>query len=400
MKKIIFSLVFVFILFITVIAFFLMLELGISVFKPRLSNNLIDHDQLNHIWRPNFKKVHNEWIERNPEYSKPYIHYYNAQSWLEKYDVDLKKPENVYRIFYLGDSFIEGTADMDQSVPGIVEKHLNQKYQNSKYTFEVINTGTSSYSPLIHYVNIKHYIRRYDPDVIVINVDMTDDFDDWKYRKNIIHDDDGDIWGVAPSNIYYQLFIDTEDGPIKATFKHKIHLFLYQNSHFYNWLLTKVRKTREKRRERLRKEFKENDKSQFYPRWAWVQHEWDNEIRENVHFTMTILEKIARYCLKKDIKLLLTGVPHYEQLNFKNGMRVWSRRPHDEIEEIAKKHNIVYFDSVEALERSVSGTRQNKYYYKGDMHFNPKGYALWAKAHIDAFENSKLKLLPQELYKK
>ena len=88
------------------------------------------------------------------------------------------KAPDTFRIFYLGDSFTEGTAPMDQSVPSRVEQTLNDLVQNSSLNFEVINTGTTSYSPTIFYILARYVLTDYDPDLIVVNVDMTDDFDD------------------------------------------------------------------------------------------------------------------------------------------------------------------------------------------------------------------------------
>ena len=57
---------------------------------------------------------------------------------------------------------------------------------------------------------------------------------------------------------------------------------------------------------------------------------------------------------------------------------------------------MAYLDSHAALALSINGTEQPRYYYRGNMHFNPRGFALWAQAHIDAFATPELELLPPD----
>ena len=74
----------------------------------------------------------------------------------------------------------------------------------------------------------------YSPDMIVVNVDMSDDFDDWKYSQTIVRDHEGNPLYAPPRNIYDSAFVDTEVGAIRSTFWLKIQLFLMQHSYAYN----------------------------------------------------------------------------------------------------------------------------------------------------------------------
>ena len=78
------------------------------------------HLILNHRWVPGQSQTHDTWAARNPRFPKPYIHHYNAQGWVEENDIEKEKPANTFRIFYLGDSFIEGTVPMAQNVPSVL----------------------------------------------------------------------------------------------------------------------------------------------------------------------------------------------------------------------------------------------------------------------------------------
>ena len=339
--------------------------------------------------------VHSEWIEANKDFPNSYTHHYNKQGWIENDDIELNKPPNTYRIFYVGDSFTEGTVPMDESLPSLVEKHLNLEHTSSGINFEVINTGTSSYSPVIYYILIRYYLSKYSPDLIVINVDMSDDFDDWKYANTLVRDAEGNPYAVLPVDIYNRSFIDTQNGMLKAGLLEKIQLFLFENSSIYNLIARKI-STNRSDKINIEKMIKDNT---LYYRWAWVKHQWDEQTIKNVAFSMSILDRIVQYCDNQNIKVMLTGVPHYPQfIHTDDGQRYWSKRPHQEIQNIAEKNGIAYLDSIEALEEQISNTAQDVYYYKKDMHLNPKGYILWSEAHINFLMDRKNGLLPGAVY--
>ena len=105
----------------------ILIEFIFSFFTERPTEHIVPSWRLNHTWRPNFSKTHLEWVRKNPEFPEPYVHLYNRQGWIESYDINSEKSEGIYRIFFVGDSFIEGTAPMNQSIPSIVEKELNKE---------------------------------------------------------------------------------------------------------------------------------------------------------------------------------------------------------------------------------------------------------------------------------
>jgi hypothetical protein len=103
---------------------------------------------LNHVWRPNETRMVGEFVSKGLQ---PYKRVINAQSWLAPYNFARTKPEGTFRIVYMGDSFTEGTCEEKDSLPSIVQREL--KLPNSA-TVEVMNTGTSSYSPTHRGVSI------------------------------------------------------------------------------------------------------------------------------------------------------------------------------------------------------------------------------------------------------
>ena len=360
-------------------------ELAASMFSSRPPDWKIDHFRLNHAWRPNSERTMRSLIRNNPEFPEPYVLRSNAQGWVESYDVELEKPPDVYRVFYVGDSFIEGPAPMSQNVPSLVEKALNERYADGGKRFEVINTGTSSYSPVIYYILLRHYLLPYEPDLVVLAVDMTDDYDDHVYRESLIRDSEGNPWAAPPNDVSQRVYIDTEYGFRRASFLTRMSLLLYQHSYAYNFIRDRLAVSAEtqERLEALARDDAESLKREgVYPRWSWVQHEWDEVTERNVAFTLEMVEKIARLCQENGIAFVVTGVPHYRQYAASDQKPVWSRRPHNELEKAAARTGASYFDSHEALRSAIEGTQPHVYYYRRDMHFNPHGLALWANAHI------------------
>jgi hypothetical protein len=367
-------------------------EYFFSLRATRSRDVIAPHARLNHVWPANTGRLNQGEGDRDSENAQPFFQYFNAQSWLEEYDVSLTKPTDTFRIFYVGDSFVEGATPMDRNLPSLVERKLSERFATSGTAFEVINTGTRSYSPILYYILIRYYLAEYDPDLIVLNIDMTDDFDDFKYRQTLVTDENGDPWAAPRRDIFGAVYLDTERGPIALGWREKLHLWLYMNSYTYNWLI--ARNTTPEVSPLIDSAA---EVGVGYSRWQWVEREWEGQTAENAMYTLRMIGRIARYCAANDIGLLLTAVPHFRQFTDVDGERAWSLRPHREIARVAAEQGVPYFDAHAALAPKIAGTEQTEYYARGDMHFNLRGYRLWAKAHFEALIDPTLGLLPVEV---
>ncbi len=88
------------------------------------------------------------------------------------------KPPSVFRLLLLGDSFTEGGGlSIEMTVAKRVEAALNG--HGCRTTVEVVNAGVASYSPILEYLQLKHVGLALQPDLVVLNFDMTDVHDDW-----------------------------------------------------------------------------------------------------------------------------------------------------------------------------------------------------------------------------
>jgi hypothetical protein len=92
-------------------------------------------------------------------------------------EYDAAKPPGTFRIFMLGDSFTEGGGlALDDTVARRVERGLTRARCGQRV--EVVNGGTVSYSPILEYLQLKTIGLGLEPDLIVLNFDMTDVHDD------------------------------------------------------------------------------------------------------------------------------------------------------------------------------------------------------------------------------
>ncbi len=86
------------------------------------------------------------------------------------------KPLAVFRVLMLGDSFTEGGGlTLEQTVAKRVESGLNGRGCGA---YEVVNAGVASYSPILEYLLFQRLAPVLQPDLVVVNFDMTDVHDD------------------------------------------------------------------------------------------------------------------------------------------------------------------------------------------------------------------------------
>jgi lysophospholipase L1-like esterase len=86
------------------------------------------------------------------------------------------KPASVVRLLMLGDSFTEGAGlALEQTVARRVERALDGLRCGA---YEVVNAGVASYSPILELLQLRRLAPTLQPDVVVLNFDMTDVHDD------------------------------------------------------------------------------------------------------------------------------------------------------------------------------------------------------------------------------
>ena len=106
------------------------------------------------------------------------------------------KPGGTFRILMLGDSFTEGDGvETQETFSKRLESMLSGRFGEGRV--EVINAGVGSYSPLLEYLYLRNGGLAFAPDMVILNYDLSDAFDDITYSKLARFGADGVPRGVA-----------------------------------------------------------------------------------------------------------------------------------------------------------------------------------------------------------
>ncbi|MDP7039971.1 MAG: SGNH/GDSL hydrolase family protein [Myxococcota bacterium] len=137
-------------------------------------------------------------------------------------EIPAEKGDEV-RILILGDSFTEaGTSPLDKTAATILEQKLNRENVTPAHV-RVINAGQVSYSPILEYLFLKETLLDLKPDIVLLNLDMTDVQDDYIYSSIAEYDDQG-----------LPLAVPKRDSKIWVKAKYKpSKLFTWLHEHFY-----------------------------------------------------------------------------------------------------------------------------------------------------------------------
>ena len=146
-------------------------------------------DRLNHV--PPLERSHAVVLEGE------------TWSWTSRYDekglrINSLRPTPVQpgvKVLFMGDSFVEGYDD-EHTIPQVSWRKL-QTFGAFRDRLVFLNAGCSSYSPLIHVVQVRELLPLVKPDVVWLEIDETDLMDDWiRYRQLVIRDDGGHVVAV------------------------------------------------------------------------------------------------------------------------------------------------------------------------------------------------------------
>jgi len=331
---------------------------------------LIPDPVLHHVWCPYLYYV-----------NKDRVLITNRQGWVEDYDVSVVKPANTYRIFYVGDSSVQGMVVPEYKMVEIVKKRLNERFGNSGIHFEVINTGTSSYSILTYYLLVKTDLPMYMPDLVVLNIDMTDVVQDYVYRQWIVKNNSVDISGIA-NNDDVTPYIMTPQGIVRGHKRSRIFMWLVRHC-ATAYYLDRALLLQEAKRVALSGEKGDETAN-------WLALKWTDSIRENVNLSMQTLASTIKLLKTNGVKVMVTGVPHLPQYEGR-----WSVKPFEMLENVAKENGVPYLDTYEGMRKKANGGKLSEFYRENDpTHFNIKGNEAWSEIQLDFLTDKNNNLLP------
>ncbi len=269
----------------------------------------------------------------------------------------------------------------------IVERKLNAVAVSGDLRFEVSNAGTSSYSFLLYYLQIKDRILPYSPDLVVLNIDMTDVVNDYVYRKTAVRSANGEIQAVLPSS-----FIDTAryrmtpQGLVELSSVAPVSHWLINHSAFCYYL------------DRTMAHFKGGTRADtkvsgpLDDRANWLAHDWSKQTTARVNESMDVLRRTLRLLKSHGVKVMVTGVPHGPQYTGE-----WSAKPHDILAQTVAEEQVPYLNSYTAIQQTVADDVEiSELYWPSDpTHFNIAGNEVWARVQFEFLAHAGNQLRPR-----
>lgn len=147
-------------------------------------------------------------------------------------EFELSKPPDTYRILMLGDSFTEGdgveeTETFSHQLQGILDSSVTGR------RCQIINAGVGSYSSLLEYLYLTTRGLALQPDLVILNFDLSDVFDDINYTRLARFNSQGVPIAVAPFPEYRA---ETALGQVLVSIKD----FFKDHTRLYNFIRIRV----------------------------------------------------------------------------------------------------------------------------------------------------------------
>jgi len=332
---------------------------------------VIAHPVFNHIWSPQSEIFHNDLLEPG---EAPFVRVTNSRGWLTSTELDPEPAPSERRIFFMGDSFTEGTVPERRSMPWLVGRFLEERATTTSIKPVVVNTGTTSYSPLLHYLRYRDEISFFKPSVLVISVDMTDVFDDFLYQQAATFDNLGEPIACPANSSFAAKFQRTARGVREiGTAEYALDRLSYFSAvvRFINVHALKNLLYHSRPLDGLPKTFD----------WCMVQRPIGTD--KQVNMMLDNLARLLTHARKNKVIIVVSAVPHLAQLTGQ-----WSLKPFEEVAQTAVAHGAHYVDSLNVIRQALGEEDPQSFYFPNDMHFNSRGYAAWARGYIDWFDEN------------
>ena len=285
-------------------------------------------------------------------------------------DFPLQKPAGVKRILMLGDSFTEGDGvEIQETFAKVLEQRLRASWHSQT---EVINAGVGSYSPLLEYLYLKREGITFEPDLVILNLDLSDFFDDIGYSRLAESDSTG-----LPLRVPAEA---TDPGSRSAATVVKD--FFKENTRLYNWVRLRINRYLEGARHEgnfggdLR-----------YDKYAMLRENHDTTDDREWKLTYRYLGLIRDLLEDRGIEFWITVYPYGVQVSpaeWNTGRVFWgfkqdtlySVKPQSYVETFGRRNGIRVVNLCQGM-RDSSGTAF-PLYLPDNGHFTPRGHQVIA----------------------
>ena len=303
-------------------------------------------------------------------------------------DYEVSKLEGVFRIAVLGDSFTFGVGvKAEETYAYLLQKMLNAP-QPGKY--QVLNFGVSSFSPVLELICLKREVVHYQPDLLIVALDLCDIQDDYFYEPHVLYDRYREVDACNP-------FRTHEGLDLWAWIKQKsVCLTMLDEKLFQSfrkiktigpaaYLRNKIKGVRNKTEILTNPNIDNIEFDRFI-----FSRENKNRSIVTAHWKRTAghLAMIKGFCDRHSIKLLLTTYPYGHQVGpheWDKGRRYWAFEPgrvydasaaFKTVEIFSRENSIPFISLLEPLKRHPD----EKLYYHNDGHWTARGHEVVAES--------------------
>ena len=312
--------------------------------------------------------VFHHTLKKNIEHSDAvwgamgYKIYTNSLGFKDKTSRNVTLKAQKKRVVFIGDSFTEGVGfNYEQSFVGLIGKELEKK------DIKILNAGVSSYSPIIYYRKIKHYIDTVglDFDQLVLFLDISDIQDE---AMSYTFDDSENVIGHPLSK---------ENEP-----EEKVKRFITDHTILLSNLRILIRKL--KKKAPITREPKVEDTINGYRSLWTINNDAYNEYgKQGISLAITRMNMLVALLKKKNIKLTLVVYPWPDQIWHKDlnskQVVIWN--------EWANKNNAEFINLFPYFINELKPMEVlEKYFILGDIHWNAKGHKLVADSFLKTFD--------------
>ena len=260
-------------------------------------------------------------------------------------------------VLFMGDSFIEGYDDPNtvpqRAYDWIVEHDAGLR------PLIILNAGYSSYSPIIFTVQARRLLPLLRPDLVIVDVDETDLFDDAvRYRGLIERDERGKMIAVKRDPARQALVNGCARAGQSRSYLVRSVAMLWYRFRFalLDW--------RERRGERL---FAVGE-----ARASNMSPELQMQMR---YFSSTLDELFStvKEYLPAD-RVLVVRHPHLRHLQMDHeGRPVLNRQVGELVRAASARNGVAFFDAQDELAARFNGEPERYYWNAADWHFNFDG---------------------------
>ncbi len=270
------------------------------------------------------------------------------------------------RLLFMGDSFMQAA----QKIPGgavvaslpsdTIPVHVRQFFRDALgKEVCVFNAGYASYSPSIFVPQAKKLIPLVKPDIVVIDVDETDLWDDYyRYRELVARDANGSIVAVRPTPINVQFLQGLVASTSKTLYVHRLLAKLYFTAVEFPAMAARYNQRRPADNLMLAK---------LTAAEANEMHRAEIE-----YFTRTLqdLTQTVVALMGTPNSLIYVHHPHLQHLGSPGA--VFNNIVSETVQDVARRNNVKYYDATDDLKVEF-GEKPQRYYIPDDVHFNADG---------------------------